>query len=149
MIGARRADPVGGIGRRRGERFAGRGEQRLHRAVRGHADRDRVEPGGDGGRNPRLWPERQHQRERPRPERLGQRARGRIEHRDPLGRGQIGDMNDQRVEARPALGGVDTRDRRRIGGVGGEAVDRFGGDRDHLARRDQPRRLRYACIAVA
>ena len=50
-------------------------------------------------------------------------------------------MDDQRVEARPALGGVDARDRLAVGGVGGEAVDGLGRHRDQLAGADQPRRL--------
>ena len=48
-------------------------------------------------------------------------------------------MDDQRIEARAALGGVDARDRFGIGGVGGEAVDGLGRHRDRLAGEDQPR----------
>ena len=40
MLGAGRADPAAGIGRRRGERPAGRGEQVAHRRMGGSADRD-------------------------------------------------------------------------------------------------------------
>jgi hypothetical protein len=37
--------------------------------------------------------------------------------RDGLRRLQVGDMGDQRVEGRAALGGVDRRDGRRVRGV--------------------------------
>ena len=53
-------------------------------------------------------------------------------------------MDDERIEARPALGFVDARDRFGIGRVRGEAVDGLGGDRDRLAGEDQPRRFRDA-----
>ena len=42
-------------------------------------------------------------------------------------------MDDQRVEARPALGLVDLQHRVGIGGVGAEPVDRLGGEGDELA----------------
>ena len=47
-------------------------------------------------------------------------------------------MGDQRVEARPALGLEDARDRARVGGVGAQAVDRLGRKRHELAA---PQRL--------
>ena len=50
-------------------------------------------------------------------------------------------MDDQRIEARPALGLVDARDRLGVGRVGGKAVDRLGRHRDRLAGQDQPRRF--------
>ena len=56
-----------------------------------------------------------------------------------LGRGQVRHMDDQRVEARAALGGIDARDRFGVGGVGGEAVDGLGRHRDRLAGEHQPR----------
>ena len=61
-----------------------------------------------------------------------------------LGRCEVGDMDDQRVEARPALGRVDPRDRLGIGGVGGEAVDGLGRHRDRL-----PARISRAASAIA
>ena len=42
-------------------------------------------------------------------------------------------MRDQRIEARPALGGVEPRDRLAVGRVGAEAVDRLGRKRDQPA----------------
>ena len=76
---------------------------------------------------------RQHQRQRPRPERLGQPQRGGVEPADLPGGGEIADMGDQRIEGRPALGLVEPRDRRGIGGVGAEAVDGLGRERDQPA----------------
>ena len=59
------------------------------------------------------------------------RSRGReIEH-----------MRDQRIERRPALGGVEPRDRRAVGGVGAEAVDRLGRERDQPAGGEAARRV--------
>ena len=51
------------------------------------------------------------------------------------------DMDDERIEARTALGFVDAGDRFAVGRVGGEAVDGLGRHRDGLAGRDQPRRF--------
>ena len=110
-----------GIGRGRGERLAARFEQRAHRAVRGHADRDRLEPRGHQRGDPRRRLERQHQRQRPRPERRGQRLGARVERRELLRRGEVEHVDDQRIEARPPLGGIDRappprrRSRRRRG----------------------------------
>ncbi len=46
MGGRGRADMAGAIGARRGERRAGRREQRLRDRMGGDADRDRIEAGG-------------------------------------------------------------------------------------------------------
>ena len=55
-------------------------------------------------------------------------------------------MRDQRIEARAALGGIEPRDRRAVGGVGAEAVDRLGRERDQpaLAQHARGRRDRVA-----
>ena len=52
----------------------------------------------------------QHQRERPRPERPRQPHRVGVEARQRLRRGDVGDVGDQRVEGRPALGRIKPRD---------------------------------------
>ncbi len=51
-----------------------------------------------------------------------------------LGRDKVGDVDDQRIEPRPALGGEDGGDRGRVGRVGGEAIDGLGRQRDDPAR---------------
>ena len=48
---------------------------------------------------------------------------------------EIGDMNDQRIEARPPLGGIDARDCFTVTRVGGQAIDRFGWRRSPRRRR--------------
>ena len=57
----------------------------------------------------------------------------RIEHAIAPRHRDVGHMADQRIEARPALGREDARHRLAVGGVGGEAVDRLGRQRDQLA----------------
>ena len=90
---------------------------------------------------------RQHQRQRPRPERLGERHRRRIEAGDPRGGDEIADMGDQRIERGPALGLIEPRDRGGIGGVGAEAVDGLGRERDQPARREAARRRGHGGLA--
>jgi hypothetical protein len=42
-------------------------------------------------------------------------------------------MHDERIEARPALGGEDRGDRAVAGGIAAEAIDGLGRERDQLA----------------
>ena len=75
----------------------------------------------------------------------GQRDRVRIEAARSGVRGlDIADMGDQRIERGPALGLVEPRDRRGIGGVGAEPIDGLGRERDQaaLARGSAPPRPR-------
>ena len=60
----------------------------------------------------------------------------------------IGDMRDQRVEGRPALGGVEPGDGLAIAGIGAEAVDGLGRKRDQPAWPQAARRRRNACGIV-
>ena len=76
---------------------------------------------------------RQHQRQRAGPEGLGQSCREGIEAGDAVGHGAIGDMGDQRVEARPALGLENTRHGDAVGGIASQAVNRLGRDGDDVA----------------
>ena len=62
------------------------------------------------------------------------RARLRRKIAQPLGRGEVAHMDDQRVEARPAFGGEDARDGFGVGGVGRKPVDRLGWIRENLSR---------------
>ena len=86
----------------------------------------------------RLW---QHQRQRPRPEGLRQPRRGGIETGDPPGRGEVGDMGDQGIEGGPALGLIEPGNGGRIGGIGAEAIDGLGRERDQAAFCQAARRL--------
>ena len=52
---------------------------------------------------------------------------------------EIGDVHDQRVEARPALGLVDSGDGSGIGRVRRKPVDGLGRHSDRVAGEDQPR----------
>ena len=73
---------------------------------------------------------------------------GCVETGNPPGGGEIADMGDQRIEGGPALGLIKPGDRGRIGGVGAEAIDGLGRERDQPAfgkaaaglRPRQPRR---------
>ena len=108
----------------------------------GHAHRDAVEAGGRELGDRAAGALRQHQRQRTRPEGGGQPFGGGVEPREPLRGGEIGDVGDQRIERRPALGGVEPRDRRAVGGVGAEPVDRLGRKGDEAARREASARRR-------
>ena len=149
MFGARGADPPAGIGRRRGKRAARGAEQALHRGMGGAADRDRIEPGGD--QRGRLATRRagQDERERPRPEDGGQRLCHTIEAGERARGIEIGNVHDQRVETGAPLGRIDGGDRLGIRGVGGESIDRFGGDSDREARANKLRRIGNRTVSVS
>ncbi len=59
-----------------------------------------------------------------------------IEARQLARRREIDHMRDQRIERRPALGRVEPRHRRAIGGVGAEPVNGLGGEGDKPAGRE-------------
>ena len=128
-----RRDMAGQIGRRRHHRAAERAQDRARDRMRGNADRDGIEPGGGEIRHRAIGGPGQHQGQRARPERFGQRSRRRIEAADLPGGGEIADMGDQRVEGGPALGLIEPGDGGGIGGVGAEAIDRLGRERDQPA----------------
>ena len=71
----------------------------------------------------------------PGPERLRELDRARVEAGEAPRGGQVLDMGDQGIEARTPLGLEQARDGDRIGGVGGETIDRLGGQDDELARQ--------------
>ena len=72
---------------------------------------------------------------------LSERTRLGAELADPLGGFEVRDVDDQWVEARPALGFVNACDGRRIRGVGGKSVDRLGRHSDGIAGEDPLRGL--------
>ena len=105
------------IGAGRGDRHAGFANQLLCDGIRGHANPDCIQAGGQPVRHMRLF--RQHQRQRPGPKDPSQffgalrpLAHQAARHFDGA------DMNNQRTRRRPALGGVDFFDRRWIQRVG-------------------------------
>ncbi len=69
------------------------------------------------------------------------RAASASKSRQRLRRREIGDVGDQRIEGRPALGRVKPRDRLAIGGVGAEPVNGLGRKRDQAAGREAAHRL--------
>jgi hypothetical protein len=83
---------------------------------------------------------RHDQRQRPRPEALAEHQRGVVEDTFASRRRETGDMRDQRVEAGPAFGGVNSRDRLAARRVGAEPIDGLGREGDELSRCEQLRR---------
>ena len=104
--------------------------------MRRDAQRDARKPGAGELANPAARQGRRDERQRSRPETLGQALRGRRQSGLAQRGVERGDMGDERIEARPALGGIDPRDRRRRGGVGAEPIDGLGrkGDEPALAQ---------------
>ncbi len=100
-----------------------------------------LEAGADQQRQGRRRAARQHQRQWSGPEALGQRAGVIVERDQPAGLFDARDVADQRVEARPILGGEDRGDRTLVGRIGAEAIDGLGRKRDQPAGGDHPRRL--------
>ena len=108
-------------------------QQRDGGGMRGRAQRHAVQPGADQQRQRRILAARQHQGQGAGPEFLRQRL-GAGRQFDMAPRFfEIGDMHDQRIEQRAALGGEDRGHRFAIGGVGAQAVNRLGGEGDQPA----------------
>ena len=139
MGGRCRRDMTRQIGRWRHHRPAERAQDGPRQRMRGNPDRDGIEPGGGKIGHvafPGFW---QHQRQRPRPERVRERDRPLVEAGDALGRAAVADVGDQRIERGPPLGLIEPRHRRRIGGIGAEAVDGLGRERHQPAVRKAAR----------
>lgn len=91
---------------------------------------------GGGGRRDAAGPvgAAQHERERAGPEGAGEAIRHVGPRGDVAAGGvNVGDVSDQGVGRRPALGGVDACDGGRVGRVGAQSIDGFGGERDEAA----------------
>ena len=128
-----RRDMAGAVGGWRHDRPAEPAQDaERHRMLR-HPHGDAVEARGGKIGDRTAGALLQHQRQRSRPERRGEPFGRGVEHREPLGGGEVEHMRDQRIERRPALGGVEPRHRRAVGGVGAEAVDGLGRKRDQAA----------------
>ena len=140
MRGARRRHMAGAVGRGRDDRTPECVEQCVRDRMRGHAHRDGVEPG-----------ERK----------IGDAATGCFASTSVSGPGQnaaasfsaaavktparargidIGDVRDQRIERRPSLGRIEPRNGLAVTGIGTEAVDGFGRERDQPAGGKAARR---------
>jgi hypothetical protein len=119
-------------------------EQRARDRVRGRPQGDARLAAGHLGRHAlRLW---KHQRERAGPERIRKPCGGRRHLRRPgARRGEVAEVDDQRVRGGPALGDEDARHRERVLGVGAEAIDRLGRERHEFARVQQGDRLFDRC----
>ena len=96
-------------------------------------DRHRVEPGAGQQRQPASVAARQDQGQRARPEPGGEVAGAAVEDGKRLGFGDARYMDDQRVEARPALGREDRGDRVLVHGVGAEPIYRLGREGHQLS----------------
>ena len=136
-----RADQARGVGAGGRQRQQDRLEQRPRHGVGGDADRDRVQPGGgDPGQGRALGPG-QDQRQRPRPERRRHGLGPLVEAGEGPRAGEVGDVDDQGVVRRPALGAIEPGHRGVVGGDRTQAVDGLGRECDQPAPAQQPRRL--------
>ena len=75
------------------------------------------------------------------------RSPGASKRADPPGGLEIADMGDQRIEGGPALGLIEPRDRRGVGGVGAEAIDGLGREPDQAAFGQAARRGGHGGLA--
>src|SRR5690606_6243485 len=98
-----RADGARGVGARRGERQAAGAEKFERKTVPRHTNGERLKPGAREPRDGAVLSSWQHEGERARPEFPGEPARQRIEGDIALRLLQRGDVDDQRIEARPAF----------------------------------------------
>ena len=89
----------------------------------------------------RIGGERHDDGQRPRPEFLRQQFRATIEPAVAARHRDIGDVADQRIEARSALRREDARDGFAVRRVRGEPVDGLGGQRDQFPGAQQRRGL--------
>ena len=129
------------VGAGRGDGHAGGADQLERHRVRGHAQADRGQTGGDDVRNSGAL--RDHQRQRAGPV-AARKGFGRVRPDGGQGARHLDgiDVDDQRAGPRAALGGEDARHRGGVQRVGAQAVDRFGGKRHQSSRRGSGRRAR-------
>ena len=133
------AEPLGDMGSGGGAEAsrrigAGRGDgpaEGLEQAGRDelarHPHRQGIEPRRGQQRDGAACFPRQHESQRSRPEALGQDPGALIHPHQSLGSGEVGQVEDEGIEARAVLGGEDCGDGAVIGGVRAEAIDRLGG----------------------
>ena len=140
MVRQRGRDEPGRIGAGRRHRDARRPQQGPRHRVGRHPQGDRVPSRGDTGVD--FSPVGQHQGQRPRPESLGQQF-GAVGPgvAEISGTFRIGYMNNQRVGAGTALGGVQPVDRLRGQRAGAQPVHRLGGEGHQVTGGQRPGRL--------
>ena len=139
MRGRGRADMAGAVGAGRGDRQPAALEQRLRDRVRGDAHGNGIEPGGSRDRRRGSPRASQHQRQRAWPERGGQlapsRGRGR---RGRTPRPVAGTCTISGLKRGRPLASKTRGNGARVGGVGAEAVDGLGRERDEPAGAQKP-----------
>ena len=144
---------AGTIGGRCHNRFAECREDVPRHFVRGHAYGDRIEPGHRQLGHRTTGSLGQDEGQRPRPKVFRQPGRVGVKAREALRVRDVGDMGDERIEGRPALGVVKARDGGPAGRVGAEAVNGLGRKGHEAAGRQHARGIggrrrigfRHAC----
>ena len=144
---------AGTIGGRRHNRFPECREDVPRHFVRGHAYGDRIEPGHRQLGHRTTGSLGQDERQRPRPKVFRQPRRVGVKAREALRVRDVGDMGDERIEGRPALGVVKARDGGPADRVGAEAVNGLGRKGHEAAGRQHARGIggrrrigfRHAC----
>ena len=109
--------------------------------MRRNAQGDGRKAGADEIAERRIRLPGHHEAERSRPERRRQTPRISIEDRKPLNVLSRGDMHDQRIETRPALGLENPRHRLAVERIRAESIDRLCRKSDETSSADDPRRL--------
>ena len=127
MISPGRTDPAAAIGRGRRQCQPALLQYRAYHRMRRAAQRNGRQASGDCGSDSRARSERNHHGQRARPQRARQRPGTVIHHRKLFCLIERSDMDDQRIEIRPALGAIDRRYGFGTISPRGEPVDRFGG----------------------
>ena len=141
-MGRRRwRDVAGAVGRWRNDRLAEFLQKVLRHRVARHAHRDAVEARRRQLGHRAVRGLRQHERQRTRPERRREPFGVCIKTRQRPRRRGVGDVTNERIEGRPAFGGIEPRHGHGVGGVGTEPVDRLGRKRDQAAGRKTAHRL--------
>ncbi len=148
------AGPAGAIGRGRHHRPAEGAQQPLGHGMGRRAHGHGVEPRAGQVADRQSIAHRRHQGQRARPEGRRQGLGARVQPGDGARGLQVRHMGDQRIEAGPALGLIEGGHGGGVASVGGQAVDRLGGQ-DHqgagaqgLGRRRQAGRRQWARCAV-
>ncbi len=132
-----RADAPRWIGAGRRHRAAGRLEQFESDRMIGDAHRQTVEPGRGQQRHRAVLAARQHQSQRAGPNGVREALGAFVEIDQAGGLLDGRHMDDQRVEARPALGGEDRGHRPVVGGIAAQPIDGLGGEGDQPAGAQQ------------